>query len=626
MQDIALASSLVVMIGMLCQWLAWRVRLPAILFLLVAGLVVGPVLGWLNPDELFGDLLMPMVSLSVAIILFEGSLTLNLKEVREVSVVVQRMVSIGALITWVIVAIAAYAIFDFSWQVSALFGAVVIVTGPTVIIPMLRSVRPTRKIANILRWEGIAIDPVGALMAVMTYEFILASAQQTGLLHVLQIFMLAILTGLVLGIVSGYVLSTLLENNLIPEYLQNIATLSVVLVAFTCSNALTHESGLLTVTIMGMWLANRPDLDIHPILNFKEHLSILLISVLFILLAARVDLDALLAVGWQALLLLLVLQFIARPAKVFVSTLGQDLSWQEKGLLAWIAPRGIVAAAISAIFAERLVAMGYEDAKLLVPLTFSVIVGTVVLQSATARFVARKLGVAEPEPKGFLIIGANTFARAIGAEFSKLGLRCVLADSNWDNIRQARMQGLETFYGNAVSQHADIHLDMSGIGNLLALSHQRYVNIIAAIHYSADFGERRIFRLASSSDHRRSEKHTVSSSHQGSQLFGEKVTYSEVVNKVNKGAKIKVTSLTEEFDWNTYRNKYAETRMPLFVVDQKQNVTPFTVDKKLQPGEGSTILALVVGDEESLAVEKKEAEKKEAAGEEGANGLPQPGS
>ncbi|NNC54824.1 MAG: sodium:proton antiporter, partial [Pseudomonadales bacterium] len=533
------------------------------------------VLGWLQPDALFGDLLMPMVSLSVAIILFEGSLTLNVKEVREVSVVVQRMVTVGALVTWVIVAIATRVIFDFSWQVSALFGAVVIVTGPTVIVPMLRSVRPSRKLANILRWEGIAIDPIGALMAVITYEFILASAGQAAFSHVLQLFLLTLATGLIVGLVSGYVLGKLLENNLIPEYLHNLAALSLVLVAFSFSNMLKHESGLLTVTIMGMWLANRPNLDIHPILNFKEHLSVLLISVLFIVLAARIDLQQLFDVAWQALALLLVIQLLARPAKIFVSTLGQDLSWQEKGLLAWIAPRGIVAAAISAIFAERLIALGYEDAQLLVPLTFSVIIGTVVLQSATASYIARKLGVAEPEPKGFLFVGANAFARSLAQELTKLELRCVLADSNWDNIRQARMIGLETFYGNPVSEHADIHLDLSGIGGLLAMSHQRYVNVIAAIHYSADFGEQRVFRLASSNDRRRAEKHTVSGSFQGAQLFNEEITYSDVLAKMNRGATIKATSLTEEFDWSHYQEKYADTRLPLLVVDAKSNAQPF---------------------------------------------------
>ncbi|NNL57086.1 MAG: sodium:proton antiporter [Pseudomonadales bacterium] len=593
MQNIPLVASLIVLVGMLCQWLAWRVRLPAILFLLIAGLAAGPVLGWLQPDALFGDLLMPMVSLSVAIILFEGSLTLNVKEVREVSVVVQRMVTVGALVTWVIVAIATRVIFDFSWQVSALFGAVVIVTGPTVIVPMLRSVRPSRKLANILRWEGIAIDPIGALMAVITYEFILASAGQAAFSHVLQLFLLTLATGLIVGLVSGYVLGKLLENNLIPEYLHNLAALSLVLVAFSFSNMLKHESGLLTVTIMGMWLANRPNLDIHPILNFKEHLSVLLISVLFIVLAARIDLQQLFDVAWQALALLLVIQLLARPAKIFVSTLGQDLSWQEKGLLAWIAPRGIVAAAISAIFAERLIALGYQDAQLLVPLTFSVIIGTVVLQSATASYIARKLGVAEPEPKGFLFVGANAFARSLAQELTKLELRCVVADSNWDNIRQARMIGLETFYGNPVSEHADIHLDLSGIGGLLAMSHQRYVNVIAAIHYSADFGEQRVFRLASSNDRRRAEKHTVSGSFQGAQLFNEEITYSDVLAKMNRGATIKATSLTEEFDWSHYQEKYADTRLPLLVVDAKSNAQPFVVGKSIQPQPGSTILALV---------------------------------
>jgi len=252
MHQIELLLSLVLLVAMLCQWLAWRVRLPAILFLLVAGLVAGPVTHWIEPDLIFGDLLTPMVSLSVAIILFEGSLTLNLDEIKGVSRVVQRMITIGALLTWAIVAYATHHIFSFSWQVSALFGAIVIVTGPTVIVPMLRSVRPTRKLANILRWEGIAIDPIGALMAVMTYEFILASVEHTAMSHVLWLFFQMLLTGCLVGVLMGFVLGRLVSKDLIPEYLHNIATLSLVLIAFSASNALVHESGLIAVTIMGM--------------------------------------------------------------------------------------------------------------------------------------------------------------------------------------------------------------------------------------------------------------------------------------------------------------------------------------------------------------------------------------
>lgn len=593
MPYLELSLALVLLIATLCQWLAWRVRLPAILFLLLAGLVLGPVAGWLQPDEVFGDLLMPMVSLSVAIILFEGSLTLNIAEIRGVSQVVQRMISVGALVTWVIVAAATHYIFDFSWQISALFGAVVIVTGPTVIVPMLRSVRPTRKVANILRWEGIAIDPIGALMAVMTYEFILASSEGEAFSHVVQLFLQTIAVGLVAGLASGFVLGRLLSRDWLPEYLHNMTTLCLVLLSFSAANALAHESGLLAVTVMGMWLANRRDVDIHPILNFKEHLSLLLISVLFVVLAARINLDQLAEIGWKALLLLAVLQFLARPAKVLVSTLGMDVSWPERGLLAWIAPRGIVAAAISALFADNLIAIGYDEAALLVPLTFTVIIGTVVLQSATARFVARALGVTEPSPRGFLIVGANAFSRAVAQALKEHDFRCVLADSSREDIRTARMAGLETYYGNPVSEHAEIHLDLSGVGGLLAMSRQRYVNVIAAIHYRQDFGARRIYRLASDLSRKVSEKHQVTQGYRGSQLFGDDITYSDVIRLVNRGWEIRSTRLTEEFSWEQYRVRHGENCLPLFVIDGKGWITPFTAGESVEPTAGCTVLSLL---------------------------------
>jgi len=598
MHDVPLIIALIVLTGMLCQWLAWRIQLPAILFLLVVGLVVGPVSGLFSPDDIFGDLLLPMVSLSVAIILFEGSLTLNLAEIRSESSVVQRMISIGALVTWVVVAITVHFLFGFSWQISALFGAVVIVTGPTVVVPMLRTVRPSRKIANILRWEGIAIDPVGALMAVMTYEFILASAGQDAWSHVIRLFCMTLFTGIIIGLLAGWAFGELIARNFIPEYLQNLGALSLVLLSFALSNHFMHESGLLAVTVMGMWLANRPNINIHPLLNFKEHLSILLISVLFIVLAARIDLQQLLSIGFAGVILLLVLQFVARPLKILVSTWGHDFTWQEKTLLSWIAPRGIVAAAISAIFAERLVDVGYAEADMLVALTFVAIIGTVVLQSATAGILARWLGVAEPTPKGYLVVGANHFARDLAVELGKFDVRCILADSNWENISAARMAGLETFYGNPVSEHADIHLDLAGVGNLLAVSHQRYVNVITALHYSADFGERHVFRLASSTDLRSSEKHTMSSSFQGGQLFGSDISYAGLLGRVNQGWTIKSTTLSESYGWEDFLDKHEGRRIPLMSIDSKGIARPFVADKQFSFQSGTTILSLANGDEE----------------------------
>jgi NhaP-type Na+/H+ or K+/H+ antiporter len=592
MEDIGLAIALILLVASLCQWLAWRVRLPAILFLLLAGMLAGPVFGVLDPDALLGDFLMPTVSLSVAIILFEGSLTLDFREIRGFSQVVQRMITVGALITWLVVAVGTRMVFGFSWEISALFGAVVIVTGPTVIVPMLRTVRPNRKLANILRWEGIAIDPVGALMAVLTFEFILAATMQAALGDVVLLFLQAVLAGSLIGVVAGIALGWILSRNLMPEYLHNLATLSLVLLAFTISNAITHESGLLAVTVMGMWLANRREVDIHPILNFKEHLSLLLISVLFILLAARIDLAQLQSLGWQALVLLGVLQFVARPAKILVSTLGQDVSWRERALLAWIAPRGIVAAAISAIFAERLLARGYTEAALLVPLTFTMIIGTVLLQSATARPLARLLRVAEPSPRGFLIVGSNHFSRALALALQEHDFRCVIADTNWDDLRPARMAGLETYYGNPASEHAEAHLDLSGIGGLLALSRQRHLNYVAAVHFRNEFGGQRIHTVTAPADEKVTGKRRAADTYAGNRLFGEDVSYADLVSAVMRGRKVTSTTLSSEFSWESYQHEYGRERMPLFVIDRQGFIQPFTVEAELHPGKGAEIIAL----------------------------------
>ncbi|MFV0278803.1 MAG: cation:proton antiporter, partial [Parahaliea sp.] len=411
--------------------------------------------------------------------------------------------------------------------------------------------------------------------------------------HVLQLFLQTVAVGAVGGLLAGFVLGRLLTLDWLPEYLHNLATLCLVLVAFSATNALAHESGLLAVTVMGMWLANKRNVDMHQILNFKEHLSLLLISMLFVVLAARIDLHQLATIGWKALLLLAVLQFLARPAKVLVSTLGTDVSWPERGLLAWIAPRGIVAAAISALFADTLVSIGYEEAALLVPLTFTVIIGTVVLQSATARYVAQVLGVVEPSPRGFLIVGANAFSRAVAMALKEHDFRCVLADSSREDIRIARMAGLETYYGNPVSEHAEIHLDLAGVGGLLAVSRQRYINVIAAIHYRQDFGPRRIYLLVSDAGRRQSEKHQVTQGYRGSRLFGTEVTYGEVTRRINAGWEIRSTRLTEEFGWTQYRARYGENCVPLFVIDGKRWVTPFTTDEELVPTAGCVVLSLL---------------------------------
>ncbi|MFG0324967.1 sodium:proton antiporter [Pseudomonas putida] len=576
-----------------CQWLAWRLKLPAILFLLLAGILAGPALGWLDPEALFGPLLMPLVSLAVALILFEGSLTLHLSQWREIGSVVHRLVTVGALVTWLVIALATHWLLGFDWPLAILFGTLTLVTGPTVIVPMLRVVRPKAAIANILRWEGIMIDPIGALLAVVVYSFIIASAEGNGLSQSLITFAGVLFCGTALGAAGGWLLGQIMREQWLPEYLHNLASLAAVLGIFIAANQIMHESGLLAVTVMGMWLANMRGVDVRQILHFKENLSVLLISGLFILLAARLDLHALLGLGPAVLALLLVIQLLARPLSVWLATLGSTLNWRERALLAWIAPRGIVAAAVSAIFAIRLHQAGHQDALLLVPLTFAVIIGTVVLQSATARPLARLLKVAEPAPSGFLIVGANEPARAIAKTLQQLGCRVLLTDSSWENIRAARMDGLTTYFGNPASQHADAHLDLVGLGHLLGLSPAGEINALACARFRHDFGHSRLFVLASGLEKQRSDKHRAAEEHRGHLLGAKPMTYLQLANRMHQGAELYSTNLTEGFGWDAYQALHGERAHLLFARDDHGWVHVASPDNPLQPQPGWTLVALI---------------------------------
>jgi NhaP-type Na+/H+ or K+/H+ antiporter len=585
----------VFVVSSLCHWLAWRVKLPAIIFLLLAGLIAGPMLQLVSPDEILGDLLFPFVSLSVAVILFEGSLTLKYRELGGMQKVVRNMVSIGMLTTWGITTLLTRFILDLSWELSLLFGAISVVTGPTVIAPMLRTVRPTQAVSNVLRWEGIVIDPIGASLAVLVYEFIVAGGGQQAFGHTLLTFSLIVLVGFVIGIMGGYGFGLVLRYHLLPEYLHNVTALALVFGTFAVSNLVQAESGLVTVTVMGMWLTNMPNVDIEEILDFKESLSILLISLLFIILASRLNFDDFTALGWPALLILAGIQFLARPLSVMVSAAGSNLTWPERHLLAWIAPRGIVAAAVSALFAMQLEQAGFADASKIVPLTFMVIIGTVLVQSATARPIALWLGVAEPEPRGCLIVGANPVARTIALALQNAGFRVKLADSSWEYTSKARMEGLPTYFGNPISEHSDRHLDMVGLGRMLALSPHEELNMGAAMHYRVDLGVENIFRV----QNRRPKgqvRSKIMDQSRGTLLFGEDVTYASLKEMLDHGAEIHSTKLTENYTYINWKQQHGNFAIALFAIDPRNNLRLFSVDDLFEPAAGWRIFSLVLPD------------------------------
>lgn len=599
-EGIALSVAGIGVVGLACQWLAWRLRLPAILFLLIAGIIVGPVAGILNPQALLGDLLFPLISLAVAVILFEGSLTLNFKEIRGVSHTVWQIVTVGALISWILTSAATHYLIGLDWTIAFLFGSLTVVTGPTVIVPLLRTVRPNSRLSNILRWEGILIDPLGALFVVMVYEFLVSSSEA----HSLTVLAIILVVGLIIGGVSGAFVAAVLRRRLLPEYLQPFAVLSIVLGVFSVSNYLESESGLLTVTVMGMWLANAKDVNIRHILHFKEHLTVLLITGLFILLAARIDPEDFLIFNWGALGLFVFMQLVSRPVAIFLTTLKSKLTFKDKVFLSWVAPRGIVAASISSLFAIKLVELGVPGAKMLVPLTFMVIIGTVVLQSASARPLALKLKVAEPAPKGFLIIGANDVARTLAQAISKYDCRVIVTDSNWDYIRQARMMGLEHYYGNPISSHADNYLNLIGIGHVVAVTSDKHFNAMACMQLMQDFGEQRVFCLHDKVKADPNDKHNVAQEYHGLPFLGGDVSYKKLASLINQGAEIKHTKLSEEFTYAHYLQEHKDRYvLPLFLVNVKGRIKMCYDLAAFDPQTGDTVVALMTGKRSSTQSE-----------------------
>lgn len=586
--SIALQLAALVAIGFGAQWLAWRIRMPAIVFLLLIGIVLGPGLDLLHPQEALGDLFFPFISFGVAIILFEGSCTLRFSELAGVGGTVLRLVSLGAVATLAVLAAAAHWIAGLSWEVAALFGALTCVTGPTVVIPMLRSVRPNARIARVLQWEGIIIDPIGALFAVLVYEAILS--RQSG--HSIGVFLLTIGLGCLAGLIGAMLLTFLLRRRWLPEYLQSFGTLALVLLTFALANEGAHESGLVAVTVMGMILANMPRLAIGEILSFKEHLSTLLVSALFILLAARLRWplpDGALMAG---VALLLVAQFIARPLAVLLSSIGGRLDWRERALVAWIAPRGIVAAAISSLFALRLEEQGPAGVELLVPLTFMLIIGTVLLQGATARSLARWLGVLEPSPRGVLVVGATSPAVAVAGSLHAQGVPVLLADDDWNGVAAARMKGTPTWFGDPLTSHASRELDLTGLGRLFAMSGRRERNSLACVRFQREFGRDRLWRLrVLPRDHDRRREHHDSI--RAPRLFGRDVTLGMFEQRLADGWVLKTTRISENYDRERFEARWGGRALPLFSLDDKGRLHVVSEDDALKAEPGWTVTALV---------------------------------
>ncbi len=501
----------IIILGILAQWVAWRIRVPAILPLILIGLFFGPISTYFTPDgskwidPIYGDgghtglfpadVLFSIVSLSIGIILFEGGLTLKLKELKGVRDVIINLISIGSTVTFVGGGIAAHYIMGANWAISFLFSGLIIVTGPTVIAPILRNVPLNRNVGTILKWEGILIDPIGALVAVLVFQFIISGEGGEYTLRAMQQFGKIVIIGTSIGFTSAYSLNYLIHKELIPHYLLNVFTLALVLGVFVASDVLAHESGLLAVVIMGMVLGNLDVPQIKGILDFKESLSVLLISMLFILLSANIEMSHLaILLNWNCLILFLIVVFVLRPVGVYLSTTKSELTFNEKAFISWVGPRGIVAAGIASLFGLRLTGV-IAGAEYVTPLVFMIVAGTVLLNAATARIVAKWLGVIQEASDGVLIIGINRASRHIAKYLKDHNRHVVLIDNNGNSVANAKAEGLEAFQENIYNDELGDNMELLDVGYLLSMTSSPEVNKFAVKKFKDEFGENGTYRL-----------------------------------------------------------------------------------------------------------------------------------
>ncbi len=581
-------------VGILAQWIAWKLRFPSILLLLGAGVVAGPATGLLHPDETFGELLLPMVSLSVAVILYEGGLTLRFRELtkNEISGVVLRMATISVLVSWLIGTLAARYILGFPWTVATLLGAILVVTGPTVIGPMLRDLRLRGATGALLKWEGIVVDPLGAILAVLVFTFVRSTEIRDGATTALIGLGMTFVIGISLGGLAAGVLILVLRRFWVPDYLHNAVSLMLMFVSFGVANALQHESGLLAVTIMGCVMANQKWVSIQHVVEFKETLTVLLISCLFIALSARLEPEELRSIGWESLLFVGVMIVIARPLSIFAATAGTSLPWRERVFLAWMAPRGIVAAAVASVFALELVAAGYENAIELVPITLLVVFATVLVYGLSARRLGQRLELIHTNPQGVLFVGAHSWARAIAKALQNEGYAVFLVDTDWENVRAARMAGLPCQYGSALAEKTGEEIDFGGLARMFAVTANNEVNSLACLHFLEHFGRNEVYQLPF--DESQGGRHeVVGSEFHGRFLFGNELSYARLRDAFGSQPTVKKTKLTTEFDYQAFKTEHGSSAIILFVIKPSGVVQTIAVDEHLNPGPGDMILSIV---------------------------------
>lgn len=536
---------IVLSVGLASQWLAAALRLPAIVILIAAGLLLGPITGVIAPTtspEGFNA----MIGLGVAIILFEGGMDLKWRELRHTGRGVGRMVIIGAPLAWGLGALAAHYVAGLSWPVAIVLAAILVVTGPTVILPLLRQARLNKDTASLFKWEGIVNDPIGVLLAVISFQYFIGhGATVTESLKDLGV---SVLVGVALGGGGGWLTGWLYRRGAVPVHLKAPILMVLVLLVYWASNLVRHEAGLLSVTIMGMVIGNMALVERQTLQTFKENLTVVLLSVLFIVIPAQLGPQHLAQIDWRAVLFVLVLLVVVRPLSVLTALAGSPVPRESRLLLAWIAPRGIVAAATASLFGPALVEAGYPDAEHLLPIVFLVIITTVLAHGFTLGPLARRLKLATGQPNGLLIVGGSPFSVALALALRKLDVEVKITDGAWAHLRDARMAGVPVYYGEVLSEEAEHAMDAKNLNHLLAATENDFYNALVCKAAGRLFGHHRAFQLAAhSAADQEFKRQSIDT--RGYFAFAKEANFTLLERRVAEGWAIQHTKVSEQHRW-----------------------------------------------------------------------------
>ncbi|MEN0087855.1 MAG: sodium:proton antiporter [Pseudomonadota bacterium] len=582
-------------LGIAAQWLAWRFKLPAIVLLLIAGFAVGPLFGLVNPAADFGAIYKPVIALAVSVILFEGGLTLKWSDISETSTAVRRIIYIGGPLVWLGSLLSAHYIGGLEWPTAIIMGAILVITGPTVIMPLLRNARLTPRPASILRWEAIINDPIGALYAVIAFEvFLIFFANYSGDGYNLapNVFITYAVGALLFATLGGFAIARGLvwafRHAMVPEYLKAPVLLAVVIGAFAVSDLLLKESGLLTVTIMGVVMANSRFASLTEMRRFKETVTVLLVSGLFIMLTASLELATFAQLDWGAAGFVSMVLFVVRPVAIYIATIGAGLTNRERLLVGWIAPRGIVAVAVSGLFGATLVDAGVADGEIMIAYTFAVVAATIVLHGFSLNYLAKILDLKSADKPGILMVGGSSWSNAFATKLQEAGVPVLIADRNWSHVQKTRMDGVEAYYGEVLSEAAHHNIDLNKYSHLIAATDNDYYNALICSDFGPETGRSNVFQIGTLNE--TAERHQINFTIGGRPLTRPGHSLSDLRLKLINGWTFRSTKLTGEFGHEDLKAQLPPDAIELVWIDSNGGFRFPSMPNLNKPDVGATVV------------------------------------